>query len=229
MCLAFTSFIADEAQGFKELVTATLGGSVIEGLHDMHKCTHLVVNTFDLLRTVNLCIGISLPSLCIVTEEWIEACESAKAFVPTAPYLLSGVRASRPEAPYPWRFDATESRKRALEGTPCLYGHTFYVTASKKPKPSELKLIIEAAGGVVLGWGMPATASSASAASSSSAASASSPPPIVVVSTEKEKAAWAASLKATHEDGVVVVLLAEKLLSCVLQQSLDLGEHNLLA
>ena len=87
------------------------------------------------------------------------------------------------------------------------------MTSATKPKPAELKLIIEAAGGQVvdkLPAKLPADA-----------------PPLVIVSTEEEKRAWA-GLKAKHK-AAVALLRADKLLSCVLQQTLDLGAHNLLA
>ena len=188
-----------------------------ESVERCHYCTHLVVAR-PLKRTIKLCIGVSLPHACIVTDDWIHACESANAFVPTAPYALSGVQAAQPGAAGQWQFNATESRKRvAKDDGGCLAGHTFYVTAATKPKPAELKLIIKAAGGTIIEKVPPAGGAAAPRPSS----------PLLVVSTEEEKKAWA-SIKAKHK-AAAKVIRADKLLSCVLQQQLDLGEHNILA
>ena len=71
-----------------------------------------------------------------------------------------------------------------------------------------MQSILEAAGGAVLD--KPPNAKSAQ--------------PVVVVSTDEERAKWAALAKLKE----VRVVRADHMLSCVLQQSLDLGEQHLL-
>ena len=74
--------------------------------------------------------------------------------------------------------------------------HAFLVTANSKPKPSDMRLIIEAAGGTFLDKPPPSGAA-------------------VVVSTEGEKKAWAPLLKK-HK--ALVATRPEHVLTCVLQQ-----------
>ena len=240
----------------KKLV-AKLHGKVEDSADRLIHCTHVVVFDRPLKRTIKLCVGVSLPDASMVTDGWFSACESANAFVPTAPFLLSGEQASQPGGTgKPWRFNASESRKRAssdrllevssVEATIDLTGslthslsfpvclclsmsppHTsyshgdwlppfpslpqgchFYITEKTKPKPSDLRSILEAAGGSVLN--KPPSAKSAR--------------PVVVVTTDEERANWAALARLKD----VNVVRADHLLCCVLQQTLDLGEQHLL-
>ena len=81
------------------------------------------------------------------------------------------------------------------------------MTAETKPRPAELALIIDAAGGTVLD--RPPTNASG---------------PTVVVSTEDERLAWAPLSKLKH----VRVVKAEHLLTCVLRQRLEIGARDTL-
>ena len=187
-------------------------GRVAESVEQLAaSCTHVVV-VLPVKRTAKLCVGVSLQhrGAHLVTAEWLKACEQAAAFVDPAPYLLKDAHASQPGAATAWQFNASESRKRAAAGR-CLEGRSFYVTAATKPKPAEMKLIIEAAGGTVLGKA-PTAAQAAKGAQA------------VVVSTEAEKRTWAPLAKI---EGVQVIR-AEHLLTCVLRQELAIGAGDLL-
>ena len=186
---------------------ARLHGEVVEDTLRLARLCTVMVVAQPVKRTAKLCIGISLPNASLVTEEWISACESAGAFVDVAPFVLSGTHSSQPGA-NPWDFDAGESRRRTLSGPGCLEGTRFFVTGKTKPKPAELTLIIEAAGGSVLE--RPPNAASANA---------------VVVSTDDERAVWA-PLLARHKR--LVAIRPEHLLSCVLRQELRLEKEDTL-
>ena len=83
--------------------------------------------------------------------------------------------------------------------------------AATKPKPAELQLILEAAGGALLGKA-PAADGAASSAHGKT----------IVVSTEAEKKAWAPLAKLKG----VSVIRAEHLLTCVLRQELVIGARQ---
>ena len=203
--MAFSG-ISDETrlERLKRLVVRLRGRVEDDTLRLARSCTVMVVAQ-PVKRTAKLCIGISLPNASLVTEEWLRACESAGAFVDVAPFMLSGKHSSQPEAVSKWDFDAGESRKRTLSGSGCLEGRRFFVTGKTKPKPAELTLIIEAAGGSVLE--QPPNAASADA---------------VVVSTDDERAVWK-PLLARHKR--LVAIRPEHLLSCVLRQELRLEKE----
>ena len=111
--IGFSGFADDEVARMKKLV-AKLHGKVEDSADRLIHCTHVVVFDRPLKRTIKLCVGVSLPDASLVTDAWFAACESANAFVPTAPYLLSGEQASQPGgAGKAWSFNASESRKRA--------------------------------------------------------------------------------------------------------------------
>ena len=161
-------------------------------------------------RTTKLCAALSLPHVRLVTEGWLKACESARAFVDATPHQLTGDHASQPGANSVWSFNAAASRKRASEGAGCLAGHRFYVTPCKQPKTrfsdADLQLIVRCAGGEVVE--KPPGAGGGAC---------------VVISTEEERGAWA---KLARLRGVTV-LKAEHLLTCVLRQELDLSAGRL--
>jgi hypothetical protein len=202
--VAFSGFEPDETRRLKTLVQTTLKGRVEDGT-DVSGCTHVVV-VRPVKRTVKLCVAISQPTACLVTDDWIKACESAKSFVETTPYLLSGEHSSSKAG---WSFNATIAGKRAAEGR-CLGSKSFYITPNKAPKTrfsdSELASIIEAAGGTVL-----------------SKPPANGGAQTIVVSTEAERKAWEPLARMRN----VTTLRADHLLTCVLRQELSLAAGKL--
>jgi hypothetical protein len=84
----------------------------------------------------------------LVLSSWVSACEAAGAVISEDDHVLSGVFASQAGASTRWSFDAGESLRRAAVG-PCLAGLTFFLSANVVPKPAQLALIVEAAGGKV--------------------------------------------------------------------------------
>ena len=148
-------------------------------------------------------VGVSLPHVSIVGESWLLACETAGSFVDPARHLLQGQHTSGETSVSQWSFNATESRRRAAEGPPFV-GHTFFITDKVKPKPVELRAILDAGGGTVSR--LPPTTKETA--------------PMIVISTEEEKPKWRAMAKLPH----VTVIKVEHLLSCVLKQQLDLED-----
>jgi hypothetical protein len=76
----------------------------------------------------------------LVLSSWVSACEAAGAVISEDDHVLSGVFASQAGASTRWSFDAVG---------PCLAGLTFFLSANVVPKPAQLALIVEAAGGKV--------------------------------------------------------------------------------
>ena len=207
VAIAFSGFLDDEAKRLKGVVTTKLKGRV-EGTSDVRSCTHVVVFR-PCKRTIKLCVAISHPSVCLVSDAWIKACESAKSFVDTKPYELSGDVSSVAAKGPQWSFNVGASRKRAADGR-CLEGHAFYVTPCEKPVSrfgdADIKLIIEASGGALLD-GIPSAGG----------------PAAVVISTAEERKSW--ERLARHRN--VTILNASHLLTCVLRQELDLSAGRL--
>ena len=113
--ISFSGF-PDDAARYKMVVSNSLKGRVEE--KEMPLCTH-VVCVQPLKRTVKLCAAISLPSVTLVTSDWIKACESAKSFVDPKPYTLSGVQCHGKA----WEFNVSaslENRQKKKHG--CLHG-----------------------------------------------------------------------------------------------------------
>ena len=219
--IAFSGF-NDHGESFKHLITSTLKGHVEDDTVKLAagECTHIVVAT-PVKRTIKLLVGVSMQckGLVIVTKDWLLQCEQAGAFVPPTPYLLAGEHSSQPNAPGPqWTFDAGTSRSRAADGggNGCLHGLSFYVTKETKPKPNELKLIIEAAGGQVL-----------EKAPKGSEGGGSNGSKVIVVSTPEEKKVWSPLLSKQKQ---LVAVKPEGVLSAVLQQKWKVdGKAHLLA
>ena len=206
--IALSGFVEERTAVLKRLVQTTLKGRLEES-SDVSGCTHMVV-VRPLKRTAKLCAALSLPAVRLVTDDWLKACESAKAFVDCRPFELRGEHASKPGAASPWAFNVDESRARAAAAK-CLAGHAFYVTPCKQPKTrfgdADLKMIVRCAGGTVLD----ATPASGQAA--------------IVLSTEEERPSWAKLAKANKK---LTVVKAEQLLTAVLRQEpLDLAAGKL--
>jgi len=206
VCVRACGALQDERTAqLKKLVQGKLKGRVEDSAVEL--CTH-VVFVKPLKRTAKLCAALSMPGVILVTDEWITACESAKAFVDTRPYVLAGEFASNKGAP-PWAFNATDARKRALAGS-CLGGYSFYITPWAKPtsrySDAELSMIVRCAGGELLA--RPPTAGSGQ---------------VVVISTEEERAQWSKLAKLRN----VSTITAHHLLNCMLNQRLDLSTGRL--
>ena len=116
-----------------------------------------------------------------------------------------------------WSFDATSSRKRAAERR-FLEGRRVFLSDKVKPKPSELKLVVEAAGGSVLARAPKKADAEADADHDAETQ------PVLVVTTNDERSVWAPLAKQRH----VVCIRAEHFLSCVLSQELKLGAAHVL-
>ena len=201
--VGFSGFPDELTARMKRLVENHLKGVVEEKSERTHTCTHLVVIK-PVKRTVKLCIGISASASCqVVTMDWLTACENAKAFVDTKPFLLTGEHANANGASAVWSFNASTSRKLVAEsgGTGCLSGTAFYVTKNPKPttrfKDADLHAIIRAAGGQVC----------------DKPPSSSDKEKTVVVSTEEERKAWEPLARLRN----VSVINFGHLLTCVLR------------
>ena len=200
--VALSGFEPEHTQRLRATVLA-LNGHLEETVGE---CTHIVVARQGrnvIKRTTKLLVGVSLPHVSIVGESWLLACETAGSFVDPARHLLQGQHTSGETSVSQWSFNATESRRRAAEGPPFV-GHTFFITDKVKPKPVELRAILDAGGGTVSR--LPPTTKETA--------------PMIVISTEEEKPKWRAMAKLPH----VTVIKVEHLLSCVLKQQLDLED-----
>ena len=197
--VAFSGF--DEGPRKEAMKSTILGlrGRVVKDDDEVATCTHMVVAK-PVKRTTKLLIGVSVPSAVLVDERWVRACHSAGHFVDGAPYYLEGEHSSSNPEGVQWRFDATVSRQRRREGG-CLAGLHFYVTDEVKPRPDQLKLILEQAGGTVL----------------TKAPSAKDAHETLVVTTEAEKKSWQRLAKLPR----VKALRVDHVLDGVLQQQLD--------
>ena len=169
---------------------------------EMPLCTH-VVCVQPLKRTVKLCAAISLPSVTLVTSDWIKACESAKSFVDPKPYTLSGVQCHGKA----WEFNVSaslENRQKKKHG--CLHGQSFFITPNNKPASrmpdSDLQMVIRCAGGEV----------------QEKPPNSSNEGKVIVVSTEEERTAWSKYAKYAK-----AVMEAGHLLTCVLKQEVAKG------
>jgi hypothetical protein len=197
--VAFSGF--DEGPRKEAMKSTILGlrGRVVKDDDEVATCTHVVVAK-PVKRTTKLLIGVSVPSAVLVDERWVRACHSAGHFVDGAPYYLEGEHSSSNPEGAQWTFDATVSRQRRREGG-CLAGLHFYVTDEVKPRPEQLKLILEQAGGTVL----------------TKAPSAKDAHETLVVTTEAEKKSWQRLAKLPR----VKALRVDHVLDGVLQQQLD--------
>jgi len=143
----FTCFDDIHREAQLKRVVRECGGKVLENASDAHTCTHCVVDRKSIKRTVKLCIAVSRARH-LVDGAWLEESARVHGFVSEASFALRGRFASASGAASKWSFDAEASMARAAEA-PCLRGCTFLLTKSVMPKPDDLGLIIEAAGGKV--------------------------------------------------------------------------------
>ena len=124
-------------------------------LTNMQECTHLVVNVDGTTVRLSsmLCLAMCIPTVNLVTKEWVKKCISAKAIAPVDDYILSGDFTS----PLGMKFNFSESRVRARKGS-VFAGYDFYVGKTREPRSGEkaaqplrcdVLMIIKEAGGTV--------------------------------------------------------------------------------
>ncbi|EDV21533.1 uncharacterized protein TRIADDRAFT_30248, partial [Trichoplax adhaerens] len=127
----FTGFIDEDG----EKTIKSLGGQVVDNIQE---CTHLV--TDKIRRTVKFLCGLSR-GIPIVNTKWLDACKSAKTFVPSAAYFIKDRVAERQN-----NFLIRQAHDNAKE-KPLLENYEVYVTPNVRPPPEQMKMIVECAGG----------------------------------------------------------------------------------
>jgi Regulator of Ty1 transposition protein 107 BRCT domain len=134
-----------------------IGGVVIEDIKDAHKCTHLIATDgkSSIKRTPKLMIA-----LCVTTNvvklKWLQDSAASGTLRDTKQYLI--LRDKEAETAYSFSMAKTLQRvkERQTIGTTLLQGRKVFVCQSvfkntedgkKSPPPSDLRLIVGAAGG----------------------------------------------------------------------------------
>lgn len=146
-----------------------------------------------------------LAALCrglpIVSYKWIDKCSKEKAFVDEGPFIVKDVASERK-----FHFSLVKSIQTA-RAHPLMQGMSFYVTKNTKPDPESMKTIIEAGGGQ-LRRTKPRTKEGG----------------LIIISCPEDKPIYT----SLHALGYTIHS-AELILTGVLQQSLDLESHTLVA
>ncbi|KAL5006232.1 hypothetical protein ScPMuIL_015038 [Solemya velum] len=133
----FTGFPKGTTKKLQGMVEK-IGGVVVE---DPCYCTHLVAQSLS--RTMKFFLAISVCK-CIVTRDWVEESFMQKRFLDEEKYFLRDVQAEQE-----LKCNLVESVVQAQ--TKVLFqGLTFYISPSVVPPPSDLKAIVESAGGTVI-------------------------------------------------------------------------------
>ncbi|KAI9011745.1 hypothetical protein DFJ74DRAFT_684492 [Hyaloraphidium curvatum] len=126
--------------GGQPKVVDDLGGEVVESWRE---CTHVVTES-KVKRTVKFLCALATGKQ-IVSTSWLEACKRASTFVDESKFVIRDKDAEKK-----WGFSLIDSIKMARNSR-VLAGKSFYVTAHNLAlKLTDLKEIIEAAGGKVL-------------------------------------------------------------------------------
>ncbi|XP_048727007.1 PAX-interacting protein 1-like isoform X2 [Ostrea edulis] len=135
--IIFTGFPKGQVKKF-QMIVSQLGGLSTE---NPRLCTHLVAPSLS--RTMKFFIAINVCQH-IVTQEWIEACMAQGTFVDETPYKL---RDAATEKAMGCVLDDSLMRAQTKK---LFEGMSFYISPSVSPPLSDLKKIVEAAGGKVL-------------------------------------------------------------------------------
>lgn len=134
---------------------SVLGGVLIDDIREASTATHLIAGEkgSTLLRTPKLMIGLCVTSN-VVSIDWLLQSAMKNTVLPAQDYLL--LRDRKAEKRYNFSMRKTLQRGDLLRkrGATLLEGRSVYVckgVAGKKAPPTEeLKLIVEAAGGIWL-------------------------------------------------------------------------------
>jgi Regulator of Ty1 transposition protein 107 BRCT domain len=134
-----------------------LGGVIIEDLKDAHKCTHLVASDgkTSIKRTPKLMIALCVTTN-IVTLKWLQDSAASGTLRDTKQYLI--LRDKEAEKAYSFSMSKTLQRVkgRQAKGMTLLQGRKVFVCQTvfknmedgkKSPPPTDLRLIVGAAGG----------------------------------------------------------------------------------
>ncbi|KAH3887645.1 PAX-interacting protein 1-like [Dreissena polymorpha] len=130
----FTGFPKSLVTHYQTMVNQ-LGGQVVE---NPQVCTHMVAKSFS--RTIKFFIGINVCHH-IVTAHWVEESHRQGKFLSEMMFPLVDMEGEKEV-----KCSLAESLKRA-RNYPVFAGMTFYITPSVQPPVSDLKKIIDSAGG----------------------------------------------------------------------------------
>ncbi|XP_035699463.1 mediator of DNA damage checkpoint protein 1-like [Branchiostoma floridae] len=178
-----------------EKIVKDLGGDLVDSVIN---CTHLV--TDKVRRTVKFLCLLARGQL-IVSTDWLDRCKDCRTFLDAAPFMIKD-----PATEKQYNFSLATSHEKARDA-PMLEGYRLHVTAGVRPDPTQMKDIINCAGGEFLKT-MPKTHTDGT----------------VVVSCEADRKQCDPALKA----GIPVVT-AEFLLTGILRQEVDVEAHRLFA
>nr|XP_018915583.1 PREDICTED: uncharacterized protein LOC109043018 isoform X2 [Bemisia tabaci] len=192
--IMFTGLDEKTLAKFENIVTA-LGGVLEE---NPSLCTVLV--TDKVRRTIKF-LSTLAQGKPIVSIKWLEVSNKLKSFKDPFEYLIQDKQSEQN-----FDFNLSESLTKALD-TPLLAGYSVFVTPSVKPEPSQMKAIIESAGGKFLSK-QPALWSENS----------------FIVSSLEDKSHWPKDKGSKFTPKIVS---AEIILRGILQQRLDFEAHKL--
>lgn len=132
--IMFTGVVDDEGAA----TVKSLGGTLVDSVFE---CTHLV--TDKVRRTVKFLCCLSR-GCTIVDTSWLNRCQEENVFITPNDYVVRDRTAERQ-----YRFSLQDSILLARSSR-LLQGWHVHLTDNVKPPPSEMKQIVECAGGKVL-------------------------------------------------------------------------------
>ena len=165
-------------------------------MESVHACTHLV--TDKIRRTVKFLCAIA-ESKKIVAVSWVDGCHKMAAFIDEGTHALLD-----PAVEKQYGFTLKESLRRSHEKK-LFAGKKFFITPKTKPEISDMKEIVESAGGVVV-VASPTTFDE----------------DLLVISCNEDSALWPKLTRLNY-----IIHSNEVILTGVLVQHLDLKKHHL--